>query len=104
MGWLMVCFDLPVLTKAERKRAAKFRKFLLDDGYDMIQWSVYARPCVTFARQQTHLRRLEQNVPNDGSVRAIFINRAQWERAYSIMGRPAKKVNPEQIPEQMQFW
>lgn len=77
MGWLMVCFDLPVLTKAERKRATQFRKFLLDDGYDMIQFSVYARPCVTFARQQTHLRRLELNVPPEGSVRAIFVTRAQ---------------------------
>ena len=104
MGWLMVCFDLPVLTKTERKRATQFRKFLLDDGYDMIQFSVYARPCVTFARQQTHLRRLEINVPPEGSVRAIFITRAQWERAYSIMGRPAKATKPEKMPEQMQFW
>ena len=104
MGWLMVCFDLPVLTKQERKRATKFRKFLLDDGYNMIQCSVYARPCVTFARQQTHLRRLELNVPPEGSVRAIFVTRAQWERAYSIMGRPAEIKPPETMPTQLQFW
>ncbi len=104
MGWLMVCFDLPVLTKEERKRATKFRKFLLDDGYTMIQFSVYARPCVSFSRQQTHLRRLEQNVPQEGSVRAIFVTRAQWERMYFIMGAPAKKVDPENIPVQLQFW
>jgi len=104
MGWLMVCFDLPVTTKLERKRATKFRKFLLDDGYDMVQFSVYARPCVTFARQETHLRRLELNVPEEGSVRALFITRAQWERAYSIMGKPAKKTDSEKLPEQLQFW
>ena len=55
MGWLMVCFDLPVMTKKQRKVATQFRKSLLDDGYQMIQYSVYARPCVTFSRQQTHL-------------------------------------------------
>lgn len=104
MGWLMVCFDLPVGTKQERKRATDFRKFLLDDGYDMVQFSVYARPCVTFARQETHLRRLELNVPCEGSVRAIFITRAQWERMYSIMGKPAVESPPEKIPEQLQFW
>lgn len=104
MGWLMVCFDLPVGTKAERKRATKFRKFLLDDGYDMVQFSVYARPCVTFARQQTHLRRLEDNVPPDGAVRAIFVTRSQWERAYSIMGSPAKPQKPREMPEQLQLW
>lgn len=104
MGWLMVCFDLPVQTKIERKRATQFRKFLLDDGYDMVQFSVYARPCVTFSRQQTHLRRLELNVPPEGSVRAIFVTRAQWERAYSIMGSPAEPVVPRKIPKQLQFW
>jgi CRISPR-associated protein Cas2 len=28
--WVMVLFDLPVMTKAERKAATKFRHFLLD--------------------------------------------------------------------------
>ena len=104
MGWLMVCFDLPVGTKAQRKAATRFREQLLDDGYQMIQWSVYARPCVTFARQQTHLRRLELMVPNEGSVRAIFITRAQWARAYSVIGGPAKPTPPQKMPEQLQFW
>jgi len=104
MGWLMVCFDLPVKTKAERKRAVAFSKFLLDDGYCMVQLSVYARPCVTFSRQLTHLRRLEMNVPEEGSVRAIFVTRAQWERAYSILGSPAKESKPEKFPVQLQFW
>lgn len=100
----MVCFDLPVQTKLERKRATLFRKFLLDDGYLMVQYSVYARPCVTFSRQQTHLRRLKQNVPSEGSVRAIFVTRAQWERSYSIVGHPASEVPPEKMPAQLQFW
>ncbi|MFD0892396.1 CRISPR-associated endonuclease Cas2 [Luteolibacter ambystomatis] len=104
MGWLMVAFDLPVKTKAERKRATDFRKFLLDDGFQMIQFSVYARPCVTFARQETHLRRIRLAVPEEGSIRAIYITKAQWERAYIIHGKPAKEAPPEEIPEQIQLW
>ena len=104
MGWLMVCFDLPVTTKQQRKVATQFRKRLLDDGYQMIQFSVYARPCVTFARQQTHLRRLELMVPEEGSVRAFFITRAQWERAYYIEGKPAQVKKTEKMPVQLQFW
>ena len=38
-------FDLPVLTKQERKDANRFRKFLLDQGFDMCQLSVYLRFC-----------------------------------------------------------
>jgi CRISPR-associated protein Cas2 len=104
MGWLVVCFDLPVLTKEERKLATGFRKFLLDDGFLMIQYSVYARPCVTFARQQTHVRRVEDNVPPEGSVRAFFVTRAQWERAYCIQGKPSKPARPESFPEQLLLW
>ena len=104
MGWLMVAFDLPVKTKEERKRATDFRKFLIDDGFQMIQFSVYARPCVTFARQQTHLRRIRLVVPPEGSIRAIYITKAQWERAFIIHGKPAAEVAPEQIPEQITLW
>lgn len=40
---LLVFFDLPVKTKAERRSYVLFRRFLLRDGYDMIQFSVYGR-------------------------------------------------------------
>lgn len=104
MGWLMVAFDLPVGTKEERKRATGFRDFLIDDGYSMMQFSVYVRPCVSFARQETHMSRLKAHIPDEGSVRAIFITRSQWERSYVIHGKPAKKVSPEDMPEQILLW
>ena len=104
MGWLMVAFDLPVGTKKQRKRATDFRNFLLDDGYRMIQFSVYARACVSFARQETHLDRLKKCLPEEGSVRAIFVTRSQWERSHVIQGSPASEVEAEDLPEQIQMW
>jgi CRISPR-associated protein Cas2 len=104
MGWLMVTFDLPVGSKSQRKAAAGFRGYLLDDGYQMIQFSVYARACVSFARQNTHIRRLKKNLPPEGSVRAIFITRSQWERSFVIHGSPAIKEDAECLPEQIQLW
>jgi len=104
MGWLTVCFDLPVMTRKERKNATLFRKFLLDDGYLMIQYSVYARPCVTFSRQQTHIRRIKENLPPEGSVRAIFVTRSQWERQFCMQGTSSRRHPPEGIPEQLMLW
>jgi len=104
MGWLIVAFDLPVGTKEQRKAATDFRKFLLDEGYTMVQWSVYARPCVSFARQETCLARLKANLPPEGSIRAVFVTRSQWERSFVIYGSPAKQTNPEPMPEQIQLW
>lgn len=104
MGWLMVAFDLPVGTKEQRKRATDFRNFLVDDGYSMMQWSVYVRPCVSYARQETHLSRVKAHIPEEGSVRAIFITRAQWEKSWVIHGKPAREVPPEDMPEQILLW
>ncbi|MGV4474826.1 CRISPR-associated endonuclease Cas2, partial [Ornithobacterium rhinotracheale] len=33
--WILVSFDLPTETKLDRKRASKFRKQLLEDGFSM---------------------------------------------------------------------
>ncbi|MGA2867463.1 MAG: CRISPR-associated endonuclease Cas2 [Verrucomicrobiota bacterium] len=104
MGWLIVAFDLPVGTRKQRKQATGFRNFLIDDGYHMVQFSVYARACVSFARQETHLERLKNNLPPEGSVRAIFVTRAQWERSYVIHGSPASEQEAEDLPEQIQLW
>ncbi|MGA2140034.1 MAG: CRISPR-associated endonuclease Cas2 [Verrucomicrobiia bacterium] len=104
MGWLIVAFDLPVMTKEQRRHATDFRNFLIDDGYQMIQYSVYARACVTFARQETHLSRVKQNLPEEGSVRAVFVTRAQWERSFVIQGSPASEAEAEDMPEQIQLW
>ena len=104
MGWLIVAFDLPVGTKKQRKAATDFRNYLLDDGYQMMQFSVYARACVTFARQETHIDRLKKHLPPEGSVRAVFVTRAQWERSYVIQGSPATEADAEEMPEQIQLW
>ena len=57
MGWLMAMFDLPVILDEERKEAARFRKALLDDGFIMIQYSVYSRPCVSLERMAKYALR-----------------------------------------------
>jgi len=104
VGWMIVAFDLPVGTKEQRKHATGFRKFLLEDGYQMLQFSVYARPTVTHARMETHLRRLKTAIPPEGSVRAIFVTQAQWERSYIMYGAPAQQQDPEDLPDQLQIW
>lgn len=104
MGWLIVAFDLPVGTKQQRKTASGFREWLKDDGYQMLQFSVYVRACVTFARQETHTDRVKKNLPPEGSVRVIFVTRAQWERSIVLHGSPAAEVAAEELPEQIQLW
>lgn len=105
MGWLVVYFDLPTTTKEERKNYTDFRKALLEDGYTMIQFSVYARACVTYDRVQTHARRLKTFLPPSGSVRCMFVTNIQWENTFVFYGPDDKRdPTPEALPEQMLLW
>lgn len=69
--WVLVLFDLPTETKADRKRAAKFRKDLLDDGFGMFQFSIYTRFCASRENATVHINRVKSSLPKHGKV-AIF--------------------------------
>ena len=107
MGWLLVMFDLPVMTDEERRTATGFRKQLLDSGYLMIQFSVYARPCVSYETMDTHTRLLGKTVPAAGNVRVMFFTDQQWKRAYTVVGpnyaQGRRSVDPP-MPQQVEFW
>ena len=96
--WMMVLFDLPVGTKKERKAATGFRKFLLDQGFEMAQYSVYMRFCAGKEQAETYTKRVERSVPKTGKVHIVYITDRQYETIVTFDGRlkePARK-NPEQ--------
>ena len=97
--WMMVMFDLPVLTKRERRAATKFRTFLLDQGFDMCQFSVYMRFCAGKEQAQVFTRRVQTALPDSGNVQIIYITDKQYENIISFDGpkrRPSNK-NPGQL-------
>jgi CRISPR-associated protein Cas2 len=102
MAWVLVFFDLPVGTPEERKAATNFRKDLIHDGYMMVQFSVYARPCGTADRVETQVRRLKSRIPSKGEVRGLMISDAQWGRM--IVMRSQQRTEAEKMPAQMQFF
>ena len=102
MAWVLVFFDLPVITKEERRNATNFRKDLLKDGYIMVQYSVYARPCGSADRVDTQVRRLKPKIPAKGEVRSLLVSDAQWGRM--IVMRSKERLDPEHMNEQLMFF
>ncbi len=84
--YLFVFFDLPVKTKEDRRRATRFRTFLVKDGYDMMQLSVYTRVCRGQEAADKHLGRIEKNLPPRGSVRALQVTERQFARMKLLVG------------------
>jgi len=95
----MVMFDLPVTSDAERKAATAFREQLLDDGFEMSQFSVYTRFCSGREQAETHVRRLGPSVPDGGKVDILFFTDKQYERmiSYSRGKRQPGRQNPDQL-------
>ncbi len=107
MGWVLVMFDLPVVSDADRKAATRFRNDLLDDGYLMIQFSVYARPCVSYEALEKHTDRIQKVCPEAGNVRILFMTDEQWKRAVTVIGqnyKQGKRVVDPDVPKQIEFW
>ena len=84
--WLFVFFDLPVGSKAERRAATRFRNFLKDDGFLMLQWSVYARICRGEEAVAKHDGRITRNLPSKGSIRTLHITERQYARMKLMLG------------------
>ena len=92
---LMVFFDLPVKTKAERKAYTRFHRFLVKDGYDMLQFSVYARVCNGLDAVNKHVARLKANRPQQGSVRYMQVTEKQFIDIQVLVGEKIRVEKPE---------
>ena len=84
---ILIFFDLPVKTKAQRREATRFRNFLLTDGYHLLQYSVYARVCNGMDAVEKHRRRVEQNLPDNGAIRLMVITEKQYESMDVLLGK-----------------
>ena len=89
--WMMVLFDLPVMEKTERKEATDFRKFLLDEGFSMSQFSVYIKLLSGKEAVEQYSRKICNALPNQGKVDIISITDKQYENIISYSGRTKSK-------------
>ncbi len=90
--WLFVFFDLPVVSKKERKEASLFRKNLMKDGFTMLQYSVYIRHCGSYESQTVHIKRVKSFVPSHGMVSILSVTDKQYGDIVNFWGIEKKKV------------
>lgn len=74
----IVMFDLPSGTPEEKKEYRKFRKFLIEEGFLMLQYSVYTKLSLNDTQAKTVIRRIEKNKPKGGSVIVLKVTEKQF--------------------------
>ncbi|MEE6186350.1 CRISPR-associated endonuclease Cas2 [Niabella digestorum] len=97
--WVLVMFDLPTESKADRKRYAKFRKEILENGFSMFQFSMYIRHCMSRENAEVHIQRVKKILPPKGHIGIMCITDKQFGQIQIFHGKKELEapVGPQQL-------
>ena len=100
--WVIVMFDLPTVTKVEKRRYVKFRHLLLNEGFAMLQFSIYGRHHPTREKAEAKIGRIVTDIPPMGEIRVLRVTEAQFSRMEVFSNYQRKR--PEAPPSQLELW
>ncbi|WP_267740336.1 CRISPR-associated endonuclease Cas2 [Myroides injenensis] len=97
--WILVFFDLPTDTKRQRSVASKFRKNLIDDGFNMFQFSIYIRHCPSRENADVHIKRVKKQLPAEGKIGILCITDKQFGQMELFFAKKEKElpIMPQQL-------
>lgn len=89
---LMIMFDLPMETAQEQREYRQFRKMLINEGFLMIQFSVYERVCVSKKNADLLEKRISKKLPSHGVVQSVMLTEKQYADMHFLVGDAIKDV------------
>ena len=89
---IILFFDLPSVTYNDQKVYNKFHKFLIKNGYIMMQESVYAKLALNNSVVLSEKEKLKKNKPAKGLVQILVITEKQFSRMEYIIGNKKTDV------------
>jgi CRISPR-associated protein Cas2 len=88
---LILLFDLPMITKSEKRIYTKFRKNLIQNGYIMMQFSVYSKIFNNREAADNHTKQLKRFLPTKGQIRIMLVTENQYAKIQIIVGGISKQ-------------
>lgn len=89
---VLVFFDLPVNTTEERRAYTKFRKFLIKNGFLMLQESVYCKLALNSTAVNAIVEQVHKNSPAQGLVQLLTVTEKQYAKMDLIIGESKSDV------------
>lgn len=90
--WIFVAFDLPTLTKKDRKIASNFRNKLISMGFSKLQLSIYSYYCKSKEKAESIANSLKFKVPENGHITIFFITDKQFSMIKNYYGKVKKDL------------
>lgn len=85
-------FDLPVTTPIGRRQYTQFRKFLVKDGFVMLQESVYCKLAQNQLAANALIDHVKRNSPNQGLIQILTITEKQYSNIVMVIGKNSSDV------------
>ena len=89
---VLVLFDLPVITEENKRAYRKFRKFLLKNGFLMLQESVYCKLALNSTAVRTIVDNVHKNKPEEGLIQLLSVTEKQYAKMDIIIGNIKNEV------------
>ena len=89
---LMVFFDLPTITGKDMREYRAFRKYLLKNGFIMMQESVYSKLVINNNSTKVLRIQLKKHIPPKGLVQVLEITEKQFASIEYLVGNAQGKV------------
>ena len=88
---LLCMFDLPTETKREQKEYRVFRKHLLENGFVMLQYSIYYRSLPNRSALKKYEGLLKQKAPSYGNIRLMYVTENQFQDMFLVTGSRSRQ-------------
>lgn len=88
----IVFFDLPVETSAQQREYRQFRKFLVRNGFVMMQESVYSKIVLNPTAAAAVQENVRKHKTSGGLIEMMLVTERQFERIEIVVGEPQSEV------------
>lgn len=89
---VIVMFDLPVQNKKQMRTYNRFRKSLIEEGFLMLQYSIYIKSVINQDAAKTAVSTVKRMLPSEGHVRALTITEKQYEKMHILLGQESQNI------------
>ena len=89
---VIVFFDLPITTIQGIRAYTKFRRFLLKDGFIMMQESVYSKLAQNQLAANSLISHIRKNSPDEGLIQILTVTEKQYSKLYMLLGENRNEV------------
>lgn len=88
----MVFFDLPNIYAKDKRNYVLFRRFLLNEGFIMMQESVYSKMILNSQQSSLLIDRIRKKSPKKGLIQVLTITEKQYSQIEYIIGHKDSKI------------